>query len=496
MTFKGSQSGKLKFLSESELEHIHANTLRVMQEIGVRFTDNYVRQFFVDGGFTMEGNVVKFRPYQVEDAIRTAPSCFVRHAADPTFDVAMGSGRLYLGGGSAPIYVVEPDTYERRKATFQDVQNFSRLIDGLDNLTVGNGVVYPHDVPESVLHVIWSWNLLNNTRKCANTSHTLAVDKAQDMIRVLSVAHGSLEAFKQSKRWTTTCCPDQALSWGDTLVGLVEMAKVESPIVIMSMPLMGAMHPVTIAGALVQANAEVLGAIVLAQLVNPGAPVIYTYYGGLMDMRTGISSFGAPEVALCHTAGVQLAKWYGLPCDVGVGHTDSKVPDAQAAYEKMMSMLPAALAGADNMRLIGGELDFGLSASYEEMVIDNEIAGNVLRMVSGIEVSKETLALDAMKEVGPGGNYLAHPHTLHNFRRATWMPTLADRQSRDMWEASGAKPIGVRARERAAEILATHHPKPISAERRQAVAAVIREICEREGVLQWWEEVGSQCGAA
>ena len=208
MTFKGSQSGKLKFLSESELEHIHANTLRVMQEIGVRFTDNYVRQFFVDGGFTMEGNLVKFRPYQVEDAIRTAPSCFVRHAADPTFDVAMGSGRLYLGGGSAPIYVVEPDTHERRKATFQDVQNFSRLIDGLDNLTVGNGVVYPHDVPESVLHVIWSWNLLNNTRKCANTSHTLAVDKAQDMIRVLSVAHGSLEAFKQSKRWTTTCCPD------------------------------------------------------------------------------------------------------------------------------------------------------------------------------------------------------------------------------------------------------------------------------------------------
>jgi len=129
-------------------------------------------------------------------------------------------------------------------------------------------------------------------------------------------------------------------------------------------------------------------------------------------------------------------------------------------------------------------------------IVVRRIAGNVRRMVGGIEVSPETLALDAIREVGPGGNYLAHSHTLHNFRRGIWMPTLADRQSRDMWEIGGAKPIAVRARERAQEILDAHHAQPMSAERRQAVATVVREICEREGVLQWWEEVGSRCGTS
>ena len=489
MVLIGHRGGSLKLLSEAQLERIHLATLKILHETGVRFTNDYVCQVFADAGFTVVGDTVYFKQWQIEDAIRHAPSSITRHALDPRYDFTKGDGGLYLSAGSWPLYVVEPGTYVRRLATYQDMQNFTRLADAMDNLIIGNGVVKPCDVPESVLHVIWSWNLLNNTYKCANTTHAFTVKAAADIIRVLSTACGGLEELKRSHAWTITCCPDQALAWGDTLVGLVEMAKVEIPIVVMSMPFPGSMHPVTLAGALVQMNAEILSAIALAQLVNPGAPVLYAVYAGIMDMRVASHVFGTPEVALLHAAAAQMAKRYGLPCDLCSGHTDSKVPDAQAAYEKMMTLIPPALAGADGLRLVAGELDFGLSASYEQMVIDNEIAGQVLRITRGIEVSDETLALDVIKEVGPAGNYLSHGHTLKHFRDELWLPQLADRQSRGTWESDGQKDMLRRAQERVRDILENHHPQPLDEDRRLAVASVVRDICEREGCLDWWEGV-------
>ena len=488
----GHKGGSLKLLGDGELERIHLASLEILQETGVRFTNGTARQVFVDAGLRVTGDVVHFQQWQIEDALRHAPSCFTRHAFDPRYSFTKGDGGLYLSAGSWPLFVVEPDTYARRPATYRDMQDFCRLADAMDNLIIGNGVVKPHDVPEAVLHVVWSWNLLNNTVKCANTTHAFTVQEAEDIIQVLSTACGGAEELRKSHAWTITCCPDQALAWGDTLVGLVEMAKMEIPIVVMSMPFPGSMHPVTLAGALAQMNAEILAAITLAQLVNPGAPVLYAVYAGVMDMRVASHAFGTPEVSLLHAAAAQLANWYGLPCDICSGHTDSKVPDAQAAYEKMMTMLPAALAGADGLRLVAGELDFGLSASYEQLVIDNEMAGQVLRIARGFEVSDETLALGPIEEVGPGGNYLTHAHTLKHFRNVLWRPQVADRQSRGTWEREGQKDMLQRARERAAEILEGHHPRPLDDDVRQAVAAVVRDICDREGCLEWWESVGQE----
>jgi trimethylamine---corrinoid protein Co-methyltransferase len=489
MATNGHRKITYQVLSEEELSQINDATLDLLEETGVQFTNDYVRQFFVDAGFRVTGKVVHFTKQQVEDAIRTAPQLITRQAFKAEYTFTKGDGGLYLSAGSWPLYVVEPETYARRQATYADLQKFTRLSDAMDNLIIANGVVKPCDVPEKVLHVVWSWNLLNNTYKVANTTHALTVQEAGDIIRVLSTACGSYKALKKTHAWTITCCLDQALIWGDTLVGAVEMAKAELPVIAMSMPLPGSMHPVTLAGTLVQANAEVLSAVVLTQLVNPGAPVIYTYYAGIMDMRVASHVFGAPEVALMHAAGAQLAKWYGLPCDMCSGHTDSKVPDAQAAAEKMLTMLPPALAGTDGLRLVAGELDFGLSASYEQMVIDNEMAGQVLRITRGIEVNKETLALDLIKKVGLGGNYLGERHTLNHFREELWLPQLFDRYGRDAWEARDSKDLLRRAQGRVADILEKHHPKPLDDNRLQSVADVVREICEREGCLDWWESV-------
>lgn len=479
-------------LSEDELNQIHEATLNLLEEPGIQFSNDAVRQYFVDAGFRVSGKVVHFTREQVEAALKTAPRTITRQAFKPEYTFTKGDGGLYLSAGSWPLYVVDANTYARRQATFDDLGKFTRLADAMDNLIIANGVVKPCDVPENVLHVVWSWNLLNNTYKVANTTHALTVQEAQDILHVLTAAFGSFEALKKTHAWTITCCLDQAMVWGDTLVGAVEMAKAELPVVAMSMPMPGSMHPVTLAGTLVQANAEVLSAVVLTQLVNPGAPVIYTYYAGIMDMRVASHVFGAPEVALIHAAGAQLAKWYGLPCDMCSGHTDSKVPDAQAAAEKMLTMLPPALAGTDCLRLVAGELDFGLSASYEQLVIDNEMAGEVLRIGRGVEVNPETLALDVIKRVGLGGNYLGERHTLKHFKEELWLPPLADRRGRDVWESKGGLDILQRAQGRVADILEKHHPRPLSEERRKAVAAAVGEICAREGCRDWWERAGAQ----
>ena len=260
------------------------------------------------------------------------------------------------------------------------------------------------------------------------------------------------------------------------------MAKAGVPIEIMPMPFPGSMTPVTLAGTIVQFNAEILSALVLAQALGPGVPINYTTYGGVMDMHFAAHSFGAPEVAIYSAAAAQLSNWYGVPNNLVTGISDSKVPDAQAAYEKALTTLVPCLAGADSTSLIGGELDFGLSANYEQLVIDDEIAGQILRIVRGFEVNEETLALDVIRDVGPGGHYLGTDHTRRCFRQELWVPSLSDRSAWGVWEAGGKKDILVRARERVEGLLAAHEPIPLPEARARAVDAIVRDICEREGV--------------
>ncbi|MBI3991443.1 MAG: trimethylamine methyltransferase family protein [Candidatus Omnitrophica bacterium] len=482
--YNGHSGDYLKLLNEGALNKIHLSTINIMETTGIRFVTKEAISIFRSAGFLIENeNIVKFRPDQVEGAIKKAPRKFTRHGLDPKYDIVMGDGTLSMGGGSLPLYVVDPFTYKRRNAALTDMVNFTRLVDGLKNLAIGNGVVKPWDVPDSVMHAIWNQNAVVNTYKPSCCWYATDKKTAQDTIDILSAACGGLNKLKEMKTWAITVCPDNSLTWGDSIIGLIEMAKVEVPIEILPMPFCGSMYPVTITGALVQANAETLSAIVLSQIINPGAPIIYApSYGGIMDMSVGSHAFGTPETALYGAVAAQLGKWYGFPTNIMMGTTDSKVPDAQASYEKMMTMLLPALAGVDCMSLVGGMLDFALSASYEQMVIDNEIAGQVLRIRRGIEVNDETLAVDVIKDIGHGGHYLEHEHTLKHFREEFWMPEIADRYSREIWERNGGKDIKERAKEKVRQILAEHHPEPLDAEKRKEVDKVIKGIMDREGI--------------
>jgi trimethylamine--corrinoid protein Co-methyltransferase len=213
--------------------------------------------------------------------------------------------------------------------------------------------------------------------------------------------------------------------------------------------------------------------------VNPHAPVIYGTASCPMDMRTGVSSTGAPEVGLLGVASTQLARYYGIPSDVAA-QSNAKVPDAQASYEKTMSLIMAVMAGADLIDLFAGSLESYRTTSYEQMVIDNELAGMALRCARGIEVNSETMAKEVIDRVGPGGNYLADKHTLTWFRKEHYYPKLSDRRTRSDWEKSGCKDIRQEARHRAKEILERHEPEPVDPTILREIEIIIQDVEKRE----------------
>jgi len=463
---------------------IHETSLKFLQQHGIKFLVPEAVEIFAQAGFSIEKeNIVKFSSQQVEDALKKVPSQLIRQGAEEALNVKLGSGEAYLGGGSLPIYIVEAENFQRRQATSSDLVRLGRMVDALENLSLGNGMVQPWDIPTEVMHAFFNQNATVNIGKPTCCWYATDFQMAKDNLEILAAAVGGIKKLKGYNRWAITICQDQPMTWGPSLVGLLEATKVSVPVEILVMPMSGSMHPVTIAGVIAQANAEVLSAIVLAQLINPGCPVVYApSYGGVMDMAVGSHCFGTPETALQGVAFAQLGKRYGLPTNITASLTDSKIPDGQAAYEKMMTTLPPILAGADCMTLSAGMIDFGLSASYEQLVIDNEIAGQVLRIRRGFEVTKDTLALNVMEEVGPGGTFLTTEHTLKHFRKEQWRPKLSDRQNRQVWESNGAKGLLQRAQERVRQLWNLPFKPRISPSCREEVERIVKDICRREKV--------------
>ena len=239
---------------------------------------------------------------------------------------------------------------------------------------------------------------------------------------------------------------------------LMACAELGVPVYVEADALPGATTPITLAGTLVEQSANVLAGICLAQTIRPGLPCIYSIASGILDMRTGEYSGGAPETQILHAATAQLAHAYGLPCQAGTG-IDATLPDAQAGYERGLQVLTCALAGADFVHLSVGMLEQMLTSSYESCVIDDEILGAAFRIVRGLEVNKETIALDLIKRVGIGGEYLAEEHTARHLREVTWFPTLTNRQRWENWMAEGGTDMRQRGIEKARRILAEHRPQ-------------------------------------
>lgn len=261
--------------------------------------------------------------------------------------------------------------------------------------------------------------------------------------------------------------------------GIVEFVKEGFPVILSAEMMAGATGPATLAGSLALQNAEILSHVILCQHLNPGVPLIYGTTSSIMDMKSSMLRYGAPEMALINAATAQLGRYYGMPSRGAAGCADSKELDMQAGYEVAINVLLSALAGVNYMTQSIGGMDMGLSVSYSKIMIDHEMLGSVIRCLEGIHVNEEALAYEVIKNMGPGGTFLTHMYTFQNFKKEHFLPQLADVNSYSVWNEKGRKSLEENAKEQVKDILNNHKPVPLPDSVVKELDTMEREVLER-----------------
>ncbi len=461
--------GQLRLLSDDDMRRIHFAALATLAEVGVRVEYRPALELFRDHGCRVDFDkrIVYVPEHVLRQALATAPSRFTLYGKSPEWNVEVDLDRVYTIGGSCALDVLDLDGV-RRKATLQDLVDLTRLQDALDNLHIMHSLVVPQDIPQQGFERIMFANVIKNTTRNFY-SQGQGARSIRDQVEMAAVIQGSTEQVSRHPIFTIVCCLISPLvQTSERIEELMEAARFNIPLYIEVDTMIGATAPVTIAGALVEECANVLCGVTLAQLVNPGCPCVFSIASGLFSMTNGQYSGAAPEAALLHAATAQMAHYYHLPFQGGTG-IEATLPDAQAGYERALQVLTNALAGTNFIHLSIGMMEQMMLASYEQCVIDDEILGAAFRIARGIEVNDDTIALDVLREVGPGGNFLGHDHTASHLRKEIWFPKVTNRETYPGWMAAGGKDMRQRANERARQILATHHPRPLSPEQEAEV---------------------------
>jgi len=468
---------RLKLLSEGQILELHEASLEVLEHTGVKLWEPGAVNLLQKAGADVDAKtgIAKIPDHLVKEALKRAPKEIVLAGRDRQHDLRLGAGRSYFGTlGTAP-FVIDLETRERRSATSEDLGKLARIADGLESIDYFHTIVTPSDVPTEVcdLHR-WAIALANTTKHLMGGA---VYDTANlpFLLRILRAVAGGEEELQRRPLITATECPVSPLQHDKRpLWDTMEFARAKLPVIVYSEPKAGATSPASLAGTLVVTNCEVLSGLTIVQLLSPGAPVIYGSVATLMDMRTGGIAFGSPETGLLAACTTQLAHHYSLPNMTPGGRTDAKLPDAQAGYEKARAALMAALAGGD-LANMAGLLESNLTASYEQLVIDDEIIGTTQRILRGVELGPEAMALELIKEAGPGGLFLARRHTLERLKKDHYLSRLSDRTFYSGWVRAGRKELRDTARARAKEILEKHHSEPLDRSVDQEVQAVLRE---------------------
>jgi trimethylamine--corrinoid protein Co-methyltransferase len=444
-------------MTDQDIRKIHETSLRVFEEVGVQVNLPGALELFRKAGAEVdeESLVVRVPPDVVEEWIHRAP-CTVHlcgRAENGELDCEIGGKRVYLGTGGTALNVQDPGSLDARRAKLQDIVNMARLVDRLDNIHFYMLNVYPNDIPEEDVDVNRFGAALNRTRKHV-MGGVYTTNGVRNVIKMAEIIAGSPEKLRNRPFISMVTCSISPLKLDETYAELtMEVARNGIPVVVPAEPLSGATAPITLAGNLVIQNVDSLAGVMLAQLTNPGTPTLYGCISSITDLRDMKYLSGAVEMGLMNAAAAQMAHFYQLPIYATAGMSDSKVNDAQAGYESAITSLMVALAGGNYIHDAAGFLEFCMTASYDKLVIDNEIIGMVMRAMEGIRVNEETLAFDLIKKVGPGGHFVSARHTRRHMRSELYPPQHSDRDNRDRWQAEGAKDARVRATEKVEEIL-------------------------------------------
>jgi len=465
-----------KYLSEEQIRKIHLSSLRLLETTGCVFKNREALQIFEEAGATVDRKTgrVRIPPHLVEHAIEKAPSSVLLAARDKQCDITLEENRVYFGTGSVAVNVLDLATGKRRRAIKRDVYDFARLVDGLEYVHFYKIIVNPSDVPASIAERHMTEAAFNGTAKHFSVS-AYSLAGAEDIIRMGEIVAGGSDNLRERPLLSINVLSLSPLQFDPQSIEiLMAVARSGIPLIIAAEPQAGTTAPVTLAGAITLQNAESIAGIVLAQLVNPGTPVLCGSVGSIADMRTGQYASGAVELGIINAVAAQMAQYYRIPIYSTGGMSDSKIPDIQAGYEKGLQTLLVALSGANYIHDAAGLLEFCLTASYEQTVIDDEICGMVARALKGVSLDEEMIALDLIDEIGPGGHFLGELHTLKHFRQEQFLPEISNRQAREVWEEAGAKTTVQVAKEKAERILKEHFATPLDDDVKRELSRLVK----------------------
>jgi len=467
----------LGVLTDKEVEAIHQATLSILSEVGVLLTQSEAREILTGAGAVVHGDRVLLPPDLVEQEVARCPhQVSIRGRGGEA--ILLGDGTLgwHNLGGAPNVY--DPCTGGRRPATLQDVRDSARLLDALESVTTITPFFTPHDVPGPLMSLAMYRHSLPNTTKPLQGPGVQTAAEVGYAIRMATVVGPPAEVL------SVGISPVSPLTFPDDVVeAMIETARWGIPLGPLPCPTAGATAPMSLAGSLAQQNAEVLASVVLAQLVQPGLPIVYCGRLAMMEPRTGLSVWGGVELGLASAATVQIGHRYGLPVNVYGLSTNAHVLEIQNGYERALNAAIPALAGADELSGIG-EMEAGVTGSYAQMVCDDEIAASIGRLRRGFVTDKETLAVEVIAAAMDGSrNFLDQRHTVRYLRAGEVLYTrLADRRDWDAWDRAGRDGMAERAQAEAERLLAGHKVPPLAKDQEQELDEIMEEA-RQEWVL-------------
>ena len=453
---------RLQVINETQIAQLHEATLDVLERTGIQTTHPKAQELLAGAGASVSADRIKIPGWLVEDAISKAPSRIALGTRTGRRAVILERDKSYFGPSLDCVDYMDPQTHERKRFVSENVKTTAALCDALPHFQWCMTIGMADDVPADIADRVIARNVFENCEKplvfcCKDTN------SVKDTYEMALFLCGGKEQFEQAPTIIHYSEPISPLVYFDPAMDkLIYCAENRIPLINFPAPQCAGSSPATFAGALVQASAESLSGLVVHQLVNPGAPFIYGAFTTIMDMRTTIFSYGAVEMSLMTAAMAQMAQHYRIPFFGTAGATDAKFCDAQAGAEAALQILSAATAGSGLVHDCSSWMDHGSVASPEFMVLVHDIVDSVHHYMQGIPVTDETLALDVIHRVGPGGHYLQEPHTMRHFKKVKYSD-IFDRMIYDQWNTAGAKTFEERLQEATLQKM-EHRPEPLSEE--------------------------------
>lgn len=469
----------IRSLSDEAVRDIHYATLEILSQIGVDMQDPQGRELLLEAGAWESNGRIKIPENVLVDALSKAPSRIPMHDRLGNLTMPLELGKVFFGTGSDTIFTHDLDSGERRRTTAQDVEDFARLGDALDNISFVMSMGVPEDVPvkDTFVH-----EFIRMIRGSTKPNVYTAQDRRdmEDIYRIAATLAGGEQELRQKPFLLHYAEPISPLLINEeSLQKIVFCAEKGIPSTYLPSPNPGGGGPITLAGAIAVGNAECLVGLIISQLIRPNAPFLYGMNTAALDMKTTIVSYGSPEWSLGMTAWTEMARYYNLPVWGYAGASDSKVVDAQAGIEATFSIMSAFLSRCTLNHDVA-YIEYGTTSSMEMLVIADEIISMTRRFMQGVPVNPDTLALEAIARTRPGSGFVSDEHTFNHFRDSQWAPRIIDRKRYDLWEKAGRKDMYERANLRAKELLLKHQTPSLPIE----VEEIITDVLERRSKFE------------